>query len=271
MLQKIKKVALITGASSGIGRATYLELIKNGWVVYGTSRKIEKNLAKRVDGGNMIYLDVNKIESIKQAISYIKEHEKRLDALINNAGFGIAGSIEDTSHTEAKILFDTNFFGTLSTIRSAVNLLREAHGIIINISSVAGILYIPFQGIYSASKAAMEAISESLRMELAPDDVRVCLIEPGDTQTDFAGNRKWVKKAVGSRYESRLKASIDKMEKDELNGASPEKAAKLIYKMIHKKNPPVRRAVGFSYQLLLFLRRFFPDRVIVWILGKMYA
>jgi short-subunit dehydrogenase len=265
------QVALITGASSGIGKTIYLQLVDMGYKVYGTSRKIAKGEMLPVDGGTMVYLDVNDEQSTKETINVIYQKEGRLDALINNAGYGIAGSIEDTSHEEALAQFDTNFFGVMRTIRYATKYLVETKGIIINISSVAGLLSIPFQSMYTASKAALEALSETLKMELKQDGVRVCLVEPGDTKTSFTDNRIWAQNAKNSRYKERLIASIEKMEKDERNGAPPEKVAKTVCRMIKKKNPPIRRVVGFSYQFLVFLKRFMPDRLVIWALTKLYA
>ena len=216
-------------------------------------------------------MDVTDENSIKDAVNIILENEGALHALINNAGYGIAGSIEDTSREEVAKLFEANFFGSLNVIRAATPLLSQSNGIIINISSVAGVLTIPFQGMYSASKAAMEAISEALRMEVKPFGVRVCIIEPGDTKTEFSRNRISVQNSRGSKYENTMKASIEKMERDEQNGAPAEDVAKLVCKMIKRKNPPMRKAVGFSYQTLVFLKRFLPDRLVLWILGKMYA
>ena len=266
-----KKVALVTGASSGIGKAIYIRLIAKGWTVYGTSRKIEKGSVKKENGGSMIYMNVTDDLSVKEAVGIIKKAEGRLDALINNAGYGIAGAVEDTSAGEAQSLFDANFFGVLRTTRACMPLLAESCGIIVNISSVAGRLTIPFQSMYSAAKAAVEALSEALRMEAKPYGVRVCVVEPGDTKTDFTENRIWSEQAHGSKYESRMQASIKKMEHDEQNGAPPEAVAKAVYNMIARKNPPVRCTVGLSYKLLVFLKRLLPDRLVLWILGKMYA
>lgn len=266
-----KKTALITGASSGIGRAIYNELIQQGWMVYGTSRKIEPGTFKDADGGKMINLDVTNSHSIADAVSLIKSDAGRLDALINNAGNGIAGAVEDTSYEEMRFQFETNFFGSMQMTNACLDLLRASKGIVVNVSSVAGVLSIPFQGMYSASKSALEAATEALRMELKADGVRVCMIEPGDTKTEFTSNRVMVKNAETSRYKKTMEASVAKMEKDEQNGTSPKTAAKLVYKMINRKNPPVRRAVGFSYQVLVFLKRLLPDKLVLWILQKMYA
>lgn len=266
-----KKTALITGASSGIGKAIYLKLVREGWSVYGTTRKVARGSVEEVDGGKMIFLEVTDESSVKEAIDMIDQKEGGLDALINNAGYGIAGAIEDTSHEEVAKLFDANFFGTLNVIRASTALLIKNKGIIVNISSVAGVLTVPFQGMYSATKAAMEAISESVRMEIKPYGVRVCLIEPGDTKTEFTQNRILVKNSKGSKYEETLAASIDRMAKDEQNGAPPEDVSDLVFKMIKRKNPPMRKAVGFSYQILVFLKRFLPDRLVMWIIAKMYA
>lgn len=265
------KVALVTGASSGIGKAVYIKLISEGWKVYGTSREIERGSVAEKSGGKMICMEVTDENSVQDAIDMIKQKEGRLDAVINNAGYGIAGAVQDTSDKEAKALFDANLFGTLTVIRKSFDLLAQNKGIIINISSVAGVLTVPFQGMYSASKAAMEAASEALRMEAAPYGVRVCAVEPGDTKTEFTQNRIWAQNAHGSKYEKTMKASIKKMERDEQNGVPPQKVAQTVYKMIKRKNPPVRRAVGFSYQLLVFLKRLLPERFVLWILRKMYA
>jgi len=270
-MKENNKTALVTGASSGIGKAIYDELVKNGWTVYGTSRKIEKDSVENVDGGKMIHLDITDLQSIDNAISIINKNEGKLDALINNAGNGIAGAVEDTSYIEMLSQFQTNFFGTMQISNSSLDMLRKTRGIIVNISSVAGVLSIPFQGMYSASKSAMESASEALRMELKEDGIRVCIIEPGDTKTEFTANRLMVEKARTSRYAKKMNASIKKMEKDEQNGTSPKVAAKLVYRMINRKNPPVRCAVGFSYRVLVFLKRLLPDKLVLWLLGKMYA
>lgn len=265
----IGKVALVTGASAGIGRAVASMLAENGWAVYGTSRKVEKGIVKAVEGYKMINLDVTDPESARAAVAQVLEREGRLDALVNNAGNGIAGSLEGISAEEANYQFDTNFFGALNMIREALPALRESKGIIINMSSVAGILSIPFQSLYSASKAALEKASEALRLEVKPFGVRVCLVEPGDTRTEFTANRRLA--ASAGPYEARLAASVKRMEKDEQNGAPPEAVAKVVSRLAEKKNPPVRKAVGFVYKLFLFANRLLPSRFVLWALGLLYG
>lgn len=264
------KIALVTGASAGIGKATAAMLSRDGWTVYGTSRKIEPGAVEVVDGLRMIRLDVTDPGSVHTAVALVLQREGRLDALVNNAGNGIAGALEDLAPDEANYQFDTNFFGALNMCREALPELRKTKGIIINISSVAGILSIPFQALYSASKAALEAMSEALRLEVRPFGVRVCLVEPGDTRTSFTASRL-VAANVGAGYAERLKASVERMEKDEQNGAPPEAVAKVVCRLAGKKNPPVRKAVGFVYKLFLFANRLLPSRLKVWVIGLLYG
>jgi len=263
------KVVLVTGASSGIGRSIAAMLALKGCRVYGTSRKIEPGQVTR-GIVSMMRLDVTSEESARQAVAHVIECEGRLDALINNAGNGIAGAVEDTSLEEAKAQFDVNFFGALNVSRAAIPELVKTKGIIVNIGSVAGSLPIAFQGMYSASKAALASLSATMRLELAGDGVRVCLVEPGDTRTGFTKSRTFAKGCEDSRYRERMKKSVSRMERDERNGAPPRKVAKVVWSMMRRKNPPVRRSVGY-YELLLFAKRLLPVRVVLWVLGKMYG
>jgi NAD(P)-dependent dehydrogenase (short-subunit alcohol dehydrogenase family) len=265
-----KKVALVTGASAGIGKAAAAMLEQRGWTVYGTSRKIEKGVVEVMNGLRMIALDVTDPVSACAAVELVLEREGRLDLLVNNAGNGIAGSLEDLLPDESYYQFDTNFFGALNMCRAALPALKKTKGIIISISSVAGILSIPFQALYSASKAALEAMSEALRLEVKPFGVRVCLVEPGDTRTSFTSSRI-VAANTSPDYEERLKASVARMAKDEQNGAPPEAVAKVVCKLAGMKNPPVRKAVGFVYKLFIFANRLLPSRLKLWVIGLLYG
>jgi len=300
------KVVLITGASSGIGKAIAYEFMVRGNRVYGTTRKTvtentriypnsapkdlelnkdmiltkntdnNKNIANNIPGNTgfieMIQLDVRSEDSIKKAVDYVVKKEGRIDILINNAGFGIAGAIEDTAFEEAFSQFDTNFFGVMRVLRNVVPVMRRAgKGLIINISSVAGLIPIPFQSMYSASKFALEAMSEALRIELKPFGIKVVIIEPGDTNTGFTDNRVIVKGAgKDSVYYEKFIKSVNTMIKDEKNGPGPETVAKVVIKTAMKKNPPVRIAVGISYKLIAFLKRILPDKLVHFILDKIY-
>ncbi|HHV95415.1 MAG TPA: SDR family oxidoreductase [Clostridiaceae bacterium] len=299
-----EKVVLITGASSGIGKAIAHEFMVRGNRVYGTSRKAvtgsriypdsvstepefnkkstltgsmgDKGIVNNTPGATgfieMIQMDVRSEDSVKNAIDYVSKKEGRIDILINNAGFGIAGAIEDTTFDEAFSQFDTNFFGVLRVLRNVVPVMRRrGEGLIINISSVAGLISIPFQSMYSASKFALEAMSEALRIELKPFGIKVVIIEPGDTNTGFTDNRVIVKGArKGSVYYEKFKKSINTMIKDEKNGPGPETVAKAVIRTAKKKNPPVRVAVGMSYKLIVILKRILPDKFVHFILEKIY-
>ncbi|MGI6123674.1 MAG: SDR family oxidoreductase [Acetivibrionales bacterium] len=273
------QVVIVTGASAGIGKATAEYLMSKGFHVYGTSRKavgnIEDNIGYDLQSGGfirMIPLDVTCEDSVKTAVNNVIAKEGRVDVLVSNAGTGIAGSIEDVALSEANYQFEINFFGTLRVIKAILPYMREqGYGKIIAISSVAGFISIPYQAHYSASKFAMEGLIEALRYEVAPFGIKACLIEPGDTKTDFTKSRIVAKGAnEGSAYHTRFTKSLARMEKDEQSGASPVMVAEAIYKMIKKKNPPVRSVVGFQYKLVLFLKRILPTQILEKVVGLLY-
>lgn len=271
-------VVLITGASSGIGKATAEYLASKGFKVYGTSRRVLEEVAIDLSSGDtkgffhMIQLDVCSEDSVKKAVNYVVSKEGHIDILINNAGFGIAGSVEDTSIEEAYSQFDTNFFGMLRMCRAVLPIMRkQKKGLIINISSVAGLISIPFQSMYSASKYSIEAVTEAMRMELKPFGVKVAMVEPGDTKTGFTDKRQYVKAAKeGSPYSEKFKKSISAMEKSETQGPGPKKVVKSITRIIGSKNPPIRVTAGFSYKLIVFLKRFLPSRLVEFVVSKIY-
>lgn len=270
-------VVIVTGASSGIGKATAEYLVKKGFKVYGTSRHPYKaeRIIDRESGGffEMIQLDVCSDESVHNAIDYVYKKESAINILINCAGFGIAGSVEDTTADEAYRQFNTNFFGVLRMCRSAAPIMRnQKKGLIINISSVAGIVPIPFQSMYSASKYALESVTEALRMEIKPFGVRVSMVEPGDTKTGFTEKRQFTEGSKnGSAYSSVFEASIDTMAKSEMNGPKPEVVVKCIAKIINSKNPPVRITVGLEYKLIRILKGLVPARFLEFALSKLYC
>lgn len=277
-------VVLVTGASSGIGKACAEYLAQMGYKVYGTSRKAPEipdtgekdgqaaNSSKK-SGITMIRMDVCSEESVKAAVSKIIELEGEIGIVVNNAGMGIAGSVEDTSPDEAFLQMDTNFFGMHRVIRQVLPYMRQkGRGLIINISSVGALFPIPYQSMYVASKAAVEGMTGSLRNELRPFGIKVAFVEPGDTRTGFTGNRMFVKQdGESSAYWQYSKKSVAIMEKDEMNGPDPAAVARAVAKLTGRKNPPVCVTVGLKYKIVVFLKRFVPKSLESFIVSKMYG
>ncbi len=259
-----KKVVVITGATAGIGKETADYFIKKGHTVYSLARR-------KVEGINCISTDVTDREAVASAFKQIIAKEGKIDIVINNAGFGISGSIEDTSIEDAKRIFDVNFFGMLNGVQEAVPYLRKfGGGTIVNISSVAAPLSIPFQGFYSASKAAVSSLSEALRIEVAPFNIRVTCILPGDVKTDFTAKR--IKNSVDNpAYGDRIARSVAVMEHDEQNGMPPIMIAKGIYKLALSKNPPVYKVGGKKYKVFVLLSKLLPKRLVSFVVGKLYG
>jgi len=279
MNEKRGLVVLVTGASSGIGRATAELLMAKGHRVYGTSRKAafsEKHDAEdKASGGflDMIPLDVTSDASCEEAVRWILQKEGRIDALVSNAGNGLAGAIEDTSVSEAKWQFETNFFGSYRIIAALLPVMRkQGNGRIVVISSVAGAISIPFQGLYSASKFALEGLVEALRLEIAPFGIKASLVLPGDTKTGFTSCRVTSERSkADGPYKESFTRSLARMERDEQNGAEPMAVAKVIISLLMRKNPPIRRTVGFGYKAILFLRKLLPAWLVERFVKMLYA
>lgn len=223
---------LITGASSGIGlvTATYLQAKKMN--VIGTSR----NPADKAFDFPLIQLDVTNEESVDRCISNTLQQLKHIDVLINNAGYGIIGPIENTSYEEALQQFETNYFGVTRMNKSILPHFKSRNqGMIIHISSIGGLIGLPFQGHYSASKFALEGYAEALRLEMRPLGIKVVNINPGDYKTEFAANRKIIS-GITPEYRERFNQFLTMYSNDEQNGSDPIAVAKLIHRLILKKN-----------------------------------
>jgi short-subunit dehydrogenase len=221
----------------------------------------------------MILMDVNNDDSVKKAVNHIMKKTGRIDVLINSAGFGISGAIEETTVDKAKEQFETNFFGIHRVCREILPTMRKhGTGCIINISSIGGLLGLPFQGFYCATKYAIEGYSESLRMEVKSFGIKVVLIEPGDIKTQFTHRREKIDdKIQKSDYYNYSKNTLSIVERDEQGGPVPLKVAFLIEKIINKKSPKIRYKIGSTSQkLIASLRHVLPDKVIHWILMKYY-
>ena len=262
-----KKVIIVTGASRGIGYSTAALFLKKGHKVYAFSRS-----GCDLEGINSIICDVTDEISLKKAIDSVFEAEKRIDVLINNAGAGISGAVEKTAEADARKLFELNFFAYFEAIKYAVPYMRkQKSGKIINIGSVAGAMHVPFQAFYSASKAAVEALSNCLRGELAPFGIKVSTVMPGDTRTGFTGAREKDFLENDPDYGMRISRSIKMMEEDERKGMPPQKAAKVIYKAASCKNPKPAYVAGFSYNFFMFLNKVLPKRFVQFVLNSMYS
>ncbi|MDB5977973.1 MAG: family NAD(P)-dependent oxidoreductase [Nevskia sp.] len=268
-----KPVVLITGASSGIGKICAEHLHAQGYRVYGTSRRAA--VAPSSDGFRLIAMDVTSEDSVAQAIELILSREGRLDVVFNNAGDGIAGAVEDTSIEEARQQLDTNFFGVLRVCRAALPVMRkQGAGLILNVSSLGGLVGLPFQGLYSASKFAVEGMTEVLRMEVRPFGVRVALIEPGDFRTGFTAQRRKVRAAQGSNaYTARFDKALATMERDENGGADPIAVAHLLERLITTRSPRPRYKVGGFFQKLSVgpLRKILPQKLFEYLLMSSYG
>ncbi|MDR6300355.1 SDR family oxidoreductase [Mesonia maritima] len=265
----MSKVVLITGASSGIGKSIAHYLIEKGYIVYGTSRNPRE---KVVNGINFVALDVTKTETIQQAVKEIAEKEGKIDFLINNAGMGITGPIEETPDDEIKRIFDTNYFGVIKVIKAVLPIMRKNNGgFIINITSIAGYMGLPFRGIYSATKGALELTTEAFRMELKDFNIKMTNIAPGDFATNIAAGRYHSPIIKNSPYEKKYKSTLDLMDKHVDKGKDPLIMAEKVYAVMQEKNPTIHYKVGeFIQKFSIALKHILPDKVYEKMLMKHY-
>lgn len=261
------KVALVTGGSSGIGKAVCEKLAKEGYVVYELSRRDRESQPNI----RHISCDVTDEVAVKQSVEQIISEMSKIDLLVNNAGFGISGAVEFTNIEEAKKLFDVNFFGNVIVTSAVAKHMRKNEcGKIINISSVAGDLSIPFQSFYSAGKAAINSLTLALRNELKEFNVQVCALMPGDVHTGFTEVRQ--KSVLGDDvYGGKISRAVSVMEHDELNGMKPQKLADKVFKLAEKKRLKPFYTCGFKYGLFLFLAKILPRSLSNFIVGKIYS
>jgi NAD(P)-dependent dehydrogenase (short-subunit alcohol dehydrogenase family) len=265
-------VVLVTGGSTGIGLATCNFLKNKGCKVYGTSRKA-KNGAER-NGIPMLYLDLNNSQSIKEAVGYVIEKEGRIDVLVNNAGTGVAGPIEDMSTQEVNDAFKTNVFGQLDCCRQVIPYMREQNtGKIINISSIAGEFGLPFRGVYSATKSAIDRFSETLRMELSPWNIHVSIVQPGDFKTNINNNRQVAQKSLsnGSAYKDVFTREHKRISDHVSTAKDPVFVARAVWKIVRTKAPKMRYpAATFWQRFSLSLNRVLPSHLFQKILVDRY-
>lgn len=267
----MKKVILVTGASSGIGLATATALSAKGYTVYGTSRNIDRIKAVSF---NAVEMDVTDDSSVNAAVEKIIKAEGRIDVVINNAGSGITGPLYAMPVEFAKKQFEVNFFGVIRVSNAVLpGMIERKQGLVINISSLAGLFGLPYQGLYSASKFAIEGYSESLRMELQNTGVRVTVINPGDFKTDFTGNREKVTFTLNNpQLKKEFDAAVASMEKDESVGANPETLAAQICKIVAKSSPAHNYLVGAIGQTIVpTLKKILPGAMFVKLMNDHYG
>ena len=264
----MNKVALITGASSGIGFETSLTLARNEFRTFATmrnlskSRKIREIAKKERLPLTVIPLDVNDNASIRTAIQNILVEAKRIDVVINNAGYGLFGAVEDLSMDKIIDQFETNFFGVVRVVKSVLPIMRNQHsGTIINISSMVGRVAMPLNSVYVASKFALEGFSESIRHELSKFGINVILIEPGIVRTGFFDNlQKSKNEAAKSPYSALLKRRLSRFKSvSESNSSSPSQVAKAILKALQSKSSNFRYIVGEDAIIVLEKRKDLSD------------
>ena len=261
----MNKVALVTGASSGIGMGAALKFIDEGFTVYAAARRTELMAEISKKGGKVIKLDLCDSASIKDCVETIKEKEGRIDVLVNNAGFGLGGSIEDLPMEEVRKQFDVNVFGLGELTQKVLPVMRnQKSGRIINISSMAGRFSSPFSGWYHATKYSVEAFSDALRMEVAPFGIKVVIIEPGMIQTDWGViHGKNIRKYSGNTaYSENANAAAKFYETGYVNKnnlTDPKVISNLIVKTALVKNPRARYSAGKMSKTYIFLKKILPD------------
>lgn len=268
-----EKTVLVTGCSSGIGQATARLLRQNGWQVIPTARKTTDLEKLRAEGFAPLNLDMADSASIQAAVKAVLEQfNGQLGALVNNAGYGQPGAMEDLTRDIMRAQFETNLFGLQELTNGFIPVFRrQGYGRIVNLSSVVGRVALPFMGIYSASKYAVEAISDVMRVELDSSGIAVCLIEPGPIDTSFGVNavhegemRLDMKRSIfGKDYQKRFSDGPDRRRTaSDLFRKPPEAVAKKILRCLESERPPIRSGVTIPAHVGALMSRFAPDRLV---------
>ena len=266
----MKKVILITGISSGFGKQTAELLADEGHVVYGTVRR-DVEISPAING---LKLDLTNTDSIRKAVQTILQKEGRIDVLINNAGMHTGGPIETSPFENIKLQMDTNFLGMVNLTREVLPAMRkQGGGTIINFSSIGGLMGLPFQAFYSASKFAIEGFSEALRMEVKQFNIKIVLINPGDFHTSNSANRRnfLAPTDINDPYHEQFIKTLAVIEKDEANGWEPRVLATKLVRIVVLKNPRQRYIIAsFEQKLAVVLKYVLPGKLFRMILQDHY-
>ena len=258
-----QRVALVTGASAGIGKACADRLAAAGWAVTGASRRGTGGSGAPAAWTGLV-MDVDQDAAVQDGVSSVLARYGRIDALVAAAGWGIAGAAECTSIAGAKAQFETNFWGCVRVVQAALPQMRaQRSGRIILISSIGGVIGIPFQAFYSASKFALEGFAEAFAYEVAPFGVHVTLVQPGNIRTDFTASRQMAAASAGDPvYSAALAKAVGVMERDEINGAPANSVADVVYRVLQARWPSRRVSVGKADERAgLLAKRVLPFRV----------
>lgn len=263
------RVILVTGASTGIGRSCAERFARDGERVFGTSRAPARHA---LDGVEFVELDVNSSTSVSRAVAWVLAEAGQIDVVVNNAGISLVGAIEDTSVEEAQAVFDTNLFGTLRVCQAVLPHMRaRGRGLIINVGSLGGLFGLPYQGLYSASKFAIEGLTESLRHELAPFGVHATVVEPGDVATSITDNRVTAQAARSGDYGPSFEAVVAQVARDERGGVSAQRVAELVVRVSKLRAPAPRYAVGLvSQRASVLAKRLLPARIFEGVIRSYY-
>ncbi|WP_164008801.1 SDR family oxidoreductase [Pyxidicoccus trucidator] len=265
------RVVLITGASSGIGRACAELLSARGHTVYATSRQPG---ADAPTAWKWLELDVTRDDSVQRAVDAVLAAEGRIDVVVNNAGYALAGALEDCSVEQARQQLDTNLLGVLRVCKAVLPSMRaRKSGLFIHISSLGGAVGLPFQGLYSASKFALEGLTECLRIEVAPFGIEATLLQPGDVKTRLTENRVLASQAgPGSAYQVQFETALRTIEADERDGVPPEDVARRVLELLERGPVRVRYSVGKLVQRAALLAKWvLPSRTFEQLLMSLYG
>lgn len=260
----MKKVVLITGASSGIGKETAKLMVERGFTVYGVSRRIEKMADLEKLGVRLIQIDLTQEDSIVDAVNRILAREKAIDILVNNAGYGSYGALEDLPMNDARHQFEVNIFGLARLIQLVLPPMRKQQsGRIINVSSIGGSFGEPHGAWYHATKFALEGLSDSLRMELAQFGIDVVIIKPGAILTEWntIARNSLLEVSGRSAYKDLAHKHFKMLENADAQGSKPIVVAKSILGAATASKPKTRYSVGKGAKMLLFIHRILPDRM----------
>ena len=255
------KIALVTGASSGFGQLTASSLADRGYRVFGTSRRAHSTPSK---GIGMLVLDVRSNDSVRSCVEQLMGQVDRIDVLVNNAGQIHASVVEETSLEQAQDILDTNFWGAVRVTNAVLPIMRrQRHGHIINVSSLAGLIGIPGQAFYSASKFALEGYTEALRLEVSPLNIHVSLTEAGFLKTPMMSKRQ-VSAVQLNEYNPSRQRAFNAIREHEQKAPGPESVSETILRIIGSKKPQLRYVIGRQAKFATSLQRFLPEAAYEW-------